>query len=980
MYFASLSETIKIFFAYAQSIPGDKEFFEGIRKQLKIFRRTGLIDEWRDSEMGAGTEVQKFIDTYMAAANIIVLLISSDFLDLEEKQLERAFKLREAGKAHILAVLLRPVVDGWSRTFIDVLPSGGKPIVLWPNKDLAFAEVAGEIGKVIEQLARKIINTVTASSEPKFPIWYMEHRQNPFFTGRTDVFAALHGNFHRGTSHCIQSLNGMGGIGKTQIAIEYAYRYRGTYQAVIWIQGSSRELLESELFALAHALSIPERDCTHEQKLLAAIKRWFQCHSNWLLIIDDIGDFELMSLFVPSQHQGHILLTTQKQATGMWAHPFPLSPMTLEESTSFLIHRARITISQIEDDKLVANYYQQAREIVLAVSAHPLALDQAGAYIEETQKSLIDYLTLYRRHSSAFLGRRGQLSHGHPESVKATLTLAFQEVSRRNPLAMELLQLLSFFYPDAIPDAIILEGTTLLQGSLQLFDSDPFAFDDAISALRCFSLVHHHADTTILSIFPVMQGMIKDGLSSQMHRSQSEIVVKLVNNVFPDGGYQSWKRCQRYFAQAQHCADYIVTFSFRFKEAADLLKRLGNYAYERACYDDAERFLTHAHHLYEELQGPEHLDTVDSLSALAYLAMKQGKFSDAMRLLQQSLNICELRFGSDHPEIAQRFNGFALLLQNEGKYIQAESFYQRALAIYEVQKLNHIDLAATLNNLASLYHDQKKYVLAERLYNQALALRESILPLTHPDIAESMNNIAHLYYDMKQYERAESLFQRALEICEATIGSDHPDFAHSLNNLAACYDSMQRYTQAEELYQRVFSIYKRAYTPDHPEMTTPINNLAYLYDAQNDYIRAEQLYQQSLAICEKSLGTEHPDTARALSNLGNCYFSQGIVERAEPLLVQALAIREHVLGLDHPDTVQSLSNLAELYRRQNRLEHAEALFLRALVIQENEVYANHIEVEMMLEKYASLLSLLQREDEALHVNEMVSYIRRKRNQ
>jgi tetratricopeptide (TPR) repeat protein len=952
MSLSSLSRPIGIFFSFEPSTRKDKNLFNALKKHLRSLRLQSSIpiQELYDSEIDPGSNWQQVIETYINRADLIVLLISADFFASErcyKIEMQQALARYEAGAARILGVILRPIdTSYWNRPPLDktnLLPPGGRAISQWPDTDEALVEVVKGIRKVVEELAERLTNVFVRPGSPKSPLWHVPYRRNCFFTGRKDILNALHNYFISSPSTVtrIQALSGLGGVGKTQLALEYAYFYKQDYWSVLWVRADSPDLLRADISTIADLLFLPAKERSDEQHLFAAIQRWLQHNQRWLLVLDNLNpeDFQIIDHLVPAQCSGHVLLTTQSQATGSLARALPVEPMTIDEGALFLLRRAKIISEQASRDEASKEDYAEAVAIAQELGGLPLALDQAGAYIEETQRSLSAYLARYRQRRITLLRKRGQFSNDHDQSVSVTLSMAFQKVSRINPAAMDLLRLFAFLHPDAIPDQMLIDGASELNEPLQALAADPLDLDAAISTLLRFSLVRHHADTTTLSIHRLVQTILKDELTRALQSQWATSVVRLVNRVFPDADCSANDLCERYLPQAQQCAQLISEFHLTLLEAGQLLYRLGCYCQQRALYSEAERHLMDALRLSEQELGPDHLTTAEYLNALASL------YSDL------------------------------------GNYQQAELLQQRALAIHE-QLLGpaHIETAAMLNNLGLIYHDQEKYLLAEALYQRTLAIYKATLPPGHYRITHVLNNLATLYQEQEDHQKAEDIFLQVLRIREETLEAEHPDIANSLNNLAMFYEEQQNYQRAEPLLVRALHIYEHTKGTTHPDVAMVLNNLALLYRKQERYPQAEQLYLRALSIYEQLFGPEHPEVARVLNNLGKLYLLQDQYLQAESLLQRAIAIREQALGSQHSDTAASLSNLAELYTRQGQYQQAEALYLRVLDIDKQVHGPEHTIVAIDLEKYAALLECTQRAEEAHLLQQDVQHIRERHKQ
>jgi tetratricopeptide (TPR) repeat protein len=963
-------QPIKIFFSFASGARKDKTLFDDLCKQLIPYKQQGYIEEWYDSMISVGTNRQQAVNIHIYSADIIVFLISAEFLATEyyrEVVLQEIFDRYEAGTVRVLSVMLRPI--SWLGPLLaksPLLPPDGKPISGRSNKDWLLAEVAKEINKIAKELMNRISSRVF-SSRPR-ELWNVPYRRNPLFIGRDDILDRIHNYFASNLpSHThIQALNGLGGIGKTQIVVEYAYRWhQREYQAVFWIRAASRDLFNADVVALTELLDLPERDGADEGQLFRAIKRWLETHPEWLLVLDNLVDFTLLDLIIPAQCRGHVLVTTRQQATGALIHAVPVTPMTITDGALFLLRRAKRIAEQGLPEEAAQADYIHALALARIMDGFPLALDQAGAYIEETQNSPATYLMLYRQRRRHLLRMRGHISDDyHPESVFTTLSLVFDYVNRNHAEAMELLRLFAFLHPDPIADEMIMGGVSDLPPVLQTLVTDPLVFYDAIATLLSCSLIYRRADATTLSIHRIVQVVLKDALPLKEQREWAMCVVRLVNRAFPSANLDAWPICQRYLPQAQMCAELITEFSLTLDEAAQLLSNVGDYCYERALYAEAERYLFSAFSLREQTSGPEHIDTARSLNALALLDRQLGRYQQAELLLKRSLSIYEQVLGVDHPSTASVMNNLASVYRDQNNGALAEAFYLRALKVYEQSCETEVcETAKILNNLALLYHGQNKLALAESLYQRSLALHEAAFPLGHPDIAHTLNNLAVLYQDQDNFVQAEPLLQRALQMQEQILGPEHPDTALSLNNLAALYQDQNNYIQAEPLLLRALQIHEKIFGLEHPDTALSLNNLAVLYREKGHLDQAEALYLRALSIDKQVYGEMHSNMALTLHNLGKLYILQANYLKAVPLLQQAVTICEQIVEQDPCETALCMRNLAESYTHLHQYQQAKPLYISALTLYKNLFGDMHPDVALTIEKYTALLNAIQRADE-----------------
>jgi tetratricopeptide (TPR) repeat protein len=627
-----------------------------------------------------------------------------------------------------------------------------------------------------------------SASDDSGIIWTVPYRRNPFFTGRETVLTHLHTHLTATRTAALtqpQAISGLGGIGKTHIAVEYAYRHQQDYRAVLWVNAATRETVIADYVTLAARLQLPEKDALDQTITVAAVKHWLENTSDWLLIFDNADDLVLVEDFLPVKGHGHLLLTTRAQAPGTLAKRLEVQEMDTQEGTLLLLRRANVLAPDAPLDQASLEDRTSAEAIVHAMDGLPLVLDQAGAYIEETACGLTTYLERYQHQPMPLLERRGVSGKDHPLPVAKTWSLSFGQVERQSPAAADLLRLCAFLAPDAIPEELMVEGASELTPLLQSMVTTPSLLDEAIALLRRFSLLRRNPQDHTLSVHRLVQAVLRASLSEHTQQAWAERTVRAVNQAFPTVSVETWSQCQHYLPHAQTCADLITQYDLAFPEAAHLLNQAAGYLYDRGLYTEAEPLYQRALAIREQVLGANHPDTATSLNNLAELYRAQGKYEQAEPLYQRALAILEQVLGANHPHTATSLNNLAGLYDAQGKYEQAEPLYQRALHISEqVLGANHPDTATSLNNLALLYRAQGKYEQAEPLLERALHISKQALGANHPDTAGSLNNLAELYHAQGKYEQAEPLYQRALAVLEQALGARHPDTVTIRENYA----------------------------------------------------------------------------------------------------------------------------------------------------------------------------------------------------
>lgn len=435
---------------------------------------------------------------------------------------------------------------------------------------------------------------------------------NAYFTGREEILGGLHAHLTAGKQVALiqtQAISGLGGIGKTQVAIEYAYRFRKHYHDILWAPADSREILVASYLTLARRLRLREREEREQHKVVEAVKRWLREHKGWLLILDNVEDLGLVREFVPAPRRGAVLLTTRRAETKPVAQPIILDVMPDEEGIHFLLKRTGYLTKDASLDTISLHDMESARDIVHAVGGLPLALDQAGAYIAEVKCSLLDYLDLFKLKQKALLQRRGTVPSDHPLSVTATFSLAFEQAQQKNKASIELLKLCAYLAPDAIPLELVTQGAVYLGTIVEPAAADALQLDQTLETLQVYSLVRRDSART-LTMHRLVQTVLRDSMSQEGRQQWAKRALCAIDAAFPAVEHASWPMCERLLPHALLAAQYIETDQIIGEEAGHLLYKTANYLQARARYTEAEPLYQRALIIYEKVLGPNHPTTI----------------------------------------------------------------------------------------------------------------------------------------------------------------------------------------------------------------------------------------------------------------------------------------------------------------------------------------------------------------------------------
>ena len=469
----------------------------------------------------------------------------------------------------------------------------------------------------------------------------MPSSRNRCFTARGNTLRQLQTALAKGPV----ALSGMPGVGKTELAIEYAHRHRDAYSAVFWVHAESFDTLNASFSGLAERLALPERTAPEQERVVQAVIRWWQTHSGWLLIFDNADDLALVESFIPTDVQGQKLFTTREHALGHLAERLPVPMLTAKEGGLLLLRRAGFKSA----NKAPAPVCSTAEAISDDVGGLPLALDQAGAYIEQTQSSFDEYRRLYEQYGKELRAKRGDRPATHRDSVTITLRLALAEVEKRSPAAADLLRLCAFFNPEQISEFILTEHPDHLDGTLSTIAGHPLQWADTRGEACRWSLLE--SEQGLLSMHRLVKAVLIDEMPREIQREWAICAIRVVNGAFPSGTFDvvDWPRCEQLLHHAEVCAAHIEQWSIESEVAGALLIRTGFYLQARGRYEQAAPLVERALAILEKVLGGEHPNVATSLSNLALLYRAQGRYEQAAPLYARALAIREKVFGGEHP-------------------------------------------------------------------------------------------------------------------------------------------------------------------------------------------------------------------------------------------------------------------------------------------------------------------------------------------
>ena len=829
-------------------------------------------------------------------------------------------------------------------------------------------------------------------------LYHIPHPQNPNFTGRADILQQVAEMLNAGqTTVVTQTIAGLGGVGKTQLALAYCYAYLDAYDLIYWLSADSEPSLGESMVALARRLKLIAPNATDQQAAGQTVRRWLsQTRQRWLLVYDnaDLIEPKQLTPYLPRTGNGHILITSRNPNYGGVGRVLELGLFTLDEAVEFLFQRKGATIGWTNAQR-GSKEWADAVALAKELGRFPLALEHAAAYVEARGSSYTAYQKLFTMHQTGLWGR-AEPPNSYHATITATWEMAFDEI-KKTPGALSLLNLCCFLDPEGISLDLI-KQVPLQNTHLHEVVADELALDDAIGALRRYSLIQRVNNK--LKMHQLVQTVARDRMGEATIKKCIETVEELLHKIyhFDTHNLSTWSEASYLLPHLRSVTELAKRNDTETRTTAYLNSAIGNYLRHNDYVLAAKPYYEQAISILKKAVGDDHPVIAKSYNNIGHLFLIIGDLSPAKFYLNKALRILEDSFGENHIETAPILNDLSLFWHAKGDTKKAIYFQERALKIRGTSLgYDHLDTAESLNSLGGLLDRLGDSVAAKQHLERALAIREKHLDPDHPYIANSLNNLGfllrklhdfngarlclekalsicvnmfgtnHRYtgfclnnlgglsQEIGDFSIAKSYYKRALSVFEEVLGSDNPSTALSLNSLGGLMQAMGEFTAAQIYYKRALAIREKKLGPDHPDTAQSLNDFGSLLQVKGDLVAARLYFERALTINEKKLDPDHVDTARILNNLGYLLINVGELTKAKQNLDKALTIYEKVLDPDHPNIATSLNNLGLLLQRSGDLVAAKSYYERALIICEKTLGANHPDTAISLNNIGTLL-------------------------
>ena len=762
---------------------------------------------------------------------------------------------------------------------------------------------------------------------PRNTCYYFPSPQIAQFIGREEILLELdealrsvRSDMHRPN---VAVLTGMGGQGKTSIAMEYCRRSQSKrhFNSILWIDATSTVTIAQSHANIADQIAKRKRAFDDSNACVLYVKETLEKWAcPWLAVFDNFDQprgIKNITDYYPRSSDGAIIFTSRNSECRRLGKTLQISGMAEYEGVELLLHRAQVSTTY--------ENVESARPIVQKLGCLPLAIDQAGAYISARRISLSVFNEHYEsrkekvlRHTPDLWDYRRKLTdHDDDEtslSVFTTWEMSFQNIvseCRDRTSVIHFLTLLAFFSNLDIRDDMFksyYEVNKTPPAWLNTFTSerswDRFEYEDVVVQLSQLSLVQHtesNESECRVSLHPLIRDWIQLRLKLKERQQYTMEAIAILRSHIACIKDQNGK--------------------WQLRTTREILSHLD------ACSHNQAKFLAND----EAYQSD---DLRDCLIAFAAFYTRHGRYAEAEDLVIQTLTGDEKVLGAQHGIVLRTKLQMTDIFLCQGRYQEAEALLLTLLPFFKDSQDPSSILLMT--NLAQAYFKEGRYSEAARLYTQALEEQKKSLPLGHPNLLKNYESLAQVYRNQGQYSHAVEIYIMVLAGYEKLHQSTHPDSLQAMVDLASSYRNQACFHDSVVLYEKALVAHETYLGPDHPNTLVNMLNLAINYRNLSRFEEAEKVFHTIWSRSERILGSEHPDTLKIVMNLAMNFDLSGHADEAESHYRIALAGREKKLGVENPYTMRTVERLVSLLWAKRRLDEAESLANRILRAQKSD--------------------------------------------
>jgi hypothetical protein len=807
---------------------------------------------------------------------------------------------------------------------------------------------------------QEILGGQSPDKEPV--VWGKVPTRNLAFTGRRALMEQLERRLRTQSVAAVlpQALHGEGGVGKSQIAIEYAYRHRADYDVIWWVPSERPAQILASLIELGNrlGLDVGKEVITAVPRVRAALRAGTP-YSNWLLVFDNAETLETVQDYLPESGTGKVLVTSRNQEWSRVAETLEVDVFARQESIRFL-QRRNEEISEADADRLAE-----------ALGDLPLAIEHASAWLAVTGMEIGEYLGLLtqKREELAALVP----SPGYEMPVAAAANIALDRLAVENPAALQMLQVCSFFAPEPINQAIFTGARqTGIAAELDEALQTPAQLGRAIRDIQKYVLarIDHGADT--LQLHRLVQAVLQGRMPAEQRTAMEHGAHVLLAGGANWGKPSDPENWLRYQALASHltasnavgCEDdwtralviSLVEFYFYWgdygsgrelahrvvdewrhmlgldhRQTLQAAKWLGYYWWVAGEYDAAAAIQADNLRRYQRTAGPDDEGTLDAMSMVAITLRTAGRFADARDLDFDAFRRSRQHLGGNDPVTLKVAHNLGVSLRLTGEFrtarqLDSDTFRRRRAVLGD----DHPETLRTLNNLVIDERECGEYVNSRHFVEQIYARYVGLFGVEHLETIRIARNLAVARRRAGDHENAYKLAEDTMNRFRERFGPSHPDAIAAALNFAVDIRERDDVARAQVLAAQTAESYHNALGADHPYTLYARTNLGIVLRLLG---HRNEAYEHNLAAwttLRRMLGSHHVLSLTCAVNLASDMYALGDHQGAHDLDIEMLQLSRQVIGMDHPSTLACAHNLAMDLAALGHTDKSERLYEETL--------------------------------------------------
>lgn len=761
-------------------------------------------------------------------------------------------------------------------------------------------------------------------------VWNLRTERTRHFTGREELLERLLQQVDS-SGGSTQVITGLGGVGKSQLAVEFAHRNRSRFSIVWWVRASDEEQMVRDLAALAPRIGVPLGEAA-ESTALAVRDYLSNTSERWLLVFDDAHASDAVARWLPRSGAGQIIITSRNQGWRDLAQVVDVDVLDSETAANFLM--SRTGVEDVAGSQMLAERLQ----------GYPLALELASAHIRNTAQNFSEFA----ERLDAIEGGESQVAQRLGASIGAILENSLTDLYESSPDSVVFMERTCFCASEPVP-------LWALEGEEEpLWSSDRLG--SAVDSLAEHALIRRVDESAIL-LHELVRLTVRNRMPPDRSARRIDEMLGILNVAFPvdPTNPENWPVAEALLPHVIAAGSFALDAGR--PTGLHLLNQAAIYISSRGGASDAEALLRRVASEARSILGDDHRDTLASLGNLAGTLRRMGLVSEARELQEAAVDRQRRILGDEHSDTLTGMSNLAAILRASGELAQARDVEENVLlSRRRVLGEEHPETLTAMNNLASSFQAMGDLHAARELQERVLSIRQRTLGERHPSTLASTTNLAGTLSALGELDRARELQEVALRRYLDELGENHRETLVSMSSLARILLAQGELAEARSLYERVLSARLSDMGQEHPDSLATMNNLALVHGALGGLAAARRLHEQALEGYQRLLGPEHPSTQRSMNNLAELLRRMGDREGARHLHAQVLEVLTRSLGPDHPDTLTSMNNLATTLYECGELESAGALLERAFESRRRVLGERHPDTRATFDNLAKVRS------------------------